>query len=152
VEELLPVATDKTTGMLPSWVYKQIPQLLKIGKNYNAIKIADNIGPWVRRTIDIFGFIPSGKTLPFQGFIYFSSTDINISAGMKINSPKDNSDEIIQFFYRLTDGKYSLYLFCPIIATGDIDTFFITGETQAVVDNITIDDSFHKIPIEIIGG
>lgn len=149
---LLPTATFNNKGILSSSAYRNIPQKINIGKEYNAIRIADNLGKWIRQSISFFGYIPSGKKLAFHGFAYFETTDITLNGGAKILSYGDNSEGLLELYSREENDKFHLYLVAPISGSSEIDTFFITSPYECVREKIILDDSFKKLQINIIGG
>lgn len=149
---LLPEATYKRKGLLGTNTYSLIPQLLKTGKTYNAIKIAENVGPWVRQTISIFGFIPAKKTLPFLGYVWFTTTETNLTGGGQLLSQKDNSEGLLQLYYKQNGEAFSVYLVTPAESSSDINNIYIAGPYECVREKISLDDSFKQIPLNIIGG
>ena len=150
--ELLPIATFNNKGILSSSAYRNIPQKINIGREYNAIRIADSLGKWIRQSISFSGYIPSGNKLAFNGFAYFETTDITLKGGAKILSHGDNSEGLLELYSKEENGKFHLYLVAPITASSEIDTFFITSPYECVREKIILDDSFNKLQINIIGG
>lgn len=150
VEGLLPTATFNNKGILSSSTYRKIPQRINIGKEYNAIRIANNIGKWVRESIPFFGYIPTGKKLAFHGFAYFETTNVTLDGGAKILSYGDNSEGLLELYYREGNDKFHLYLVAPIPGSTEVDTFFITSPYECVREKIILDDSFKKLQINII--
>ena len=148
--ELLPTATFNNKGILSSSAYRNIPQKINIGKEYNAIRIADNLQKWVRQSIPFSGYIPLGKQLAFHGFAYFETSDIALRGGAKILSYGDNSEGLLELYSREENDKFHLYLVAPITGSSEIDTFFITSPYECVREKITLDDSFKKLQINII--
>ena len=147
---LLPTATFNNKGILSSSAYRNIPQKINIGKEYNAIRIADNLEKWIRQSISFFGYIPLGKQLAFHGFAYFETSDITLKGGAKILSYGDNSEGLLELYSREKNDKFHLYLVAPITGSSEIDTFFITSPYECVREKITLDDSFKKLQINII--
>ena len=106
---LLPTATYNSKGIVSFATYRNIPQKINIGKEYNAIRIADNLGKWTRQSISFFGYIPSGKKLAFQGFVFFETTDVTLNGGAKILSQGDNSEGLIALYAKQENDKFHVY-------------------------------------------
>lgn len=149
---LLPTATYNSKGIVSFETYRNIPQKFNIGKEYNAIRIANNLGKWVRQSISFFGYIPSGKKLAFHGFAYFETTDITLNGGAKILSYGDNSEGLLELYSKEENGKFYLYLVAPMLGSSEIDTFFITSPYECMREKLILDDSYKKLQIDIIGG
>lgn len=151
---LLPTATYNSKGIVSFATYRNIPQKINIGKEYNAIRIADNLGKWTRQSISFFGYIPSasGKKLAFQGFVFFETTDVTLNGGAKILSQGDNREGLLALYAKQENDKFHVYLVAPVPGSSEIDTFFITSPYECVREKLILDDSYKKLQIDIIGG
>lgn len=152
VGELLPTATYNSKGIVSIATYRNIPQKINIGKEYNAIRIAVNLGKWIRESIPFFGYIPSGKQLAFQGFVFFETTDVTLKGGAKILSQGDNSEGLLALYAKQENDKFHVYLVAPVPGSSEIDTFFITSPYACVREKLILDDSYKKLQIDIIRG
>lgn len=149
---LLPTATYNSKGIVSFATYRNIPQKINIGKEYNAIRIADNLGRWTRQSISFFGCIPSGKKLAFHGFVFFETTDVRLNGGAKILSQGDNSEGLLALYAKQENDKFHVYLVAPVPGSSEVDTFFITSPYECVREKLILDDSYKKLQIDIIGG
>lgn len=152
VGALLPTATYNSKGIVSFATYRNIPQKINIGKEYNAIRIADNLGKWIRHSIPFFGYIPSGKKLAFHGFVFFDTTDVKLNGGAKILSQGDNSEGLLALYAKQENDKFHVYLVAPMPVSSEVDTFFITSPYECVRKKLILDDSYKKLQIDIIGG
>lgn len=149
---LLPTATYNSKGIVSFATYRNIPQKFYIGKEYNAIRIADNIGKWIRESIPFSGYIPHGKKLAFHGFVFFDTTDVTLNGGAKILSQGDNSEGLLALYAKQENDKFHVYLVAPVPGSTEVDSFFITSPYECVREKLILDDSYKKLQIDVIGG
>ena len=144
----MPVATRTISGILSSYIYKNIPQMLKFGKNYNAILLCSDIGAYQRFVIKLFGVLPIIDSA-FE-FLIKVSTTAPVSASNVLVYKQNGLSAVkneLKFYVRISDEKLSLWAVCSRETSSDINETYIQSSRENFVQKVAIDETFQEIVI-----